>query len=401
MNHMPKGRSPFYPGQPVPVELFAGRQEQLDYILARGVRQVEAGKPVTMFVQGEYGIGKSSLAGYMQRVAEKQHGLHPIYASLGRAEKVEDVGAAVIEATVQSGGHDSNRGEKIKKWLAKYIDDLSLFGVTVRLDALKEDAPQISTNMLPFLSQALDKLKDTGVKGIFLVLDEINGISANARFAHFIKGLVDTNAMSRKPLPLLLMLCGVEERRRDMIQKHEPVGRVFDVVEIGPMPDAEIKDFFRRAFASERMAVDKGALRVLAQYSAGFPKIMHILGEAAYFADRDGTVDGFDAVDALYQAVDEVGKRYVDQQVYRALRSRDYHAILKKIADSPYRMSFIKSELAAKLTSSEKAKLNNFLQRMKKLNVLRSGDVRGEYVFNMRMVYLYIWLQSQEKKPTT
>jgi len=42
---MDKGQSPFYPGQPVPVELFVGRQDQLDRIIKRGVGQVERGKP--------------------------------------------------------------------------------------------------------------------------------------------------------------------------------------------------------------------------------------------------------------------------------------------------------------------------------------------------------------------
>jgi len=61
-----KGKSPFYPGQPVPVDLFRGRQQQIERILTRGAAQVAAGKPVTMYVEGEYGIGKSSIAAYAQ-----------------------------------------------------------------------------------------------------------------------------------------------------------------------------------------------------------------------------------------------------------------------------------------------------------------------------------------------
>ena len=49
-----KGKSPFYPGQPVPVELFVGRSAQIERIMTRGVAQVAAGKPVSMFIQGEY-----------------------------------------------------------------------------------------------------------------------------------------------------------------------------------------------------------------------------------------------------------------------------------------------------------------------------------------------------------
>ena len=77
--HKPsKGKSPFYPGQPVPGELFVGRVTQIDHIMQRGVGQVEAGKPVAIYVEGEYGIGKSSIAGFVQWLAEREHGLHSI-----------------------------------------------------------------------------------------------------------------------------------------------------------------------------------------------------------------------------------------------------------------------------------------------------------------------------------
>ncbi len=36
---------------------------------------------------------------------------------------------------------------------------------------------------------------------------------------------------------------------------------------------------------------------------------------------------------------------------------------------------------------------------MKKLSVLKSGNGRGEYVFNSRLVRLYILLNSLVKKP--
>jgi len=245
-----KGRSPFYPGQPVPVELFVGRNQQIGHILERGVRQVEAGKPVAMYVQGEYGIGKSSVAGFAQWIAERDHKLHAIYTPLGSAESMDDVGASLLEATWRSGAFNPTRSERIRNWLATYIGEQSLFGFTVRADALKKEAPRIAAGALPFLTEAAERLRETGIKGIFLVLDEINGVTANPKFAHFIKGLVDTNAMLRQPLPLLLMLCGVEERRREMIRHHQPVERIFDVVGIEAMSPGEMRDFFTKAFDS-------------------------------------------------------------------------------------------------------------------------------------------------------
>lgn len=66
-----KGKSPFYPGQPVPIELFVGRSAQIERVLTRGAGQVAEGKPTAVFIQGEYGIGKSSMAGCLQAMAEK------------------------------------------------------------------------------------------------------------------------------------------------------------------------------------------------------------------------------------------------------------------------------------------------------------------------------------------
>lgn len=397
MAETPKGKSPFYPGQPVPVELFVGRATQIERILTRGVGQVASGKPVAMFIQGEYGIGKSSIASFVRSLAEKSYGLHGIYAPLGGARSLSDVASAVLEATLRSGAFDPKRSEKVRQWLAKYIGKQELFGFTINAEALKQDAPNLSSpfGMLGFLSEATKRLEDTGVKGVLLILDEINGITADAQFAHFIKGLVDTNAVSQEPLPLFLMLCGVEERRREMIQKHQPIDRIFDIIEIEVMSKEEMKEFFSRAFNSVQISVKPEAMQILIRYSAGFPKIMHLVGDAAYWIDQDGIIDEGDAIHAVLLAAEDVGQKYVDQQVYKALRSADYQSILVKIAKmGPDEMSFTKAQVDSDLTQSEKGKFNNFLQKMKKLNVIRSGEVKGEYIFNVRMVRLYIWMDS-------
>lgn len=405
MVQISKGKSPFYPGQPVPVELFVGRAAQIERIMTRGVNQVTAGKPAAIFVQGEYGIGKSSIAGYTQRLAQRESGMLTIYAPLGGARELTDVAVAVVEATANSGAFEPGRMEKLREWLAKYVGQQTLFGLSLNLEALRRDAPNLSSpfGMLRFLGEAVERLAepphDGAAKGLFLVLDEINGITINPQFAHFVKGMLDTNAMSLKPLPLLLMLCGVEERRREMIRNHQPVDRIFDVLDIEAMNDEEMQDFFSRAFESVQMTVAPEAMRILTHYSAGFPKIMHLVGDAAYWRDRDGAIDSEDATEAVLLAADDVGRKYVEQQVYKALRSDDYRSILGKIAKTgPDVMSFRRAEVATGLTATEKRKFDNFLRKMKKLGVIRSGEVSGEYVFNVRMVRLYIWLDSLRRE---
>jgi hypothetical protein len=396
-----KARSPFHPGQPVPVELFVGRRPQIERIMQRGAGQAAAGKPVAVFVVGEYGIGKSSLARFVQRLAEKQHALHGIYAQLGACSRLEDVAAAIVQGVLISGAFDPRRDEKILNWLARYVGRQELLGVSFNLEALRQDAPGLASpeGLLPFLAEARKRLAEEGVRGLFLVLDEINGMTDQPQFAHFIKGLVDANALSRDPLPLLLMLCGVEERRRQMIQAHQPVERIFDVVEIEAMDETESREFFERSFSSVDMKLEAKAAQTMAHYSGGYPKVMHLVGDCAFWFDDDGVINESDAAAAVYMAAEEVGRKYVDQQVYGALRSEDYHSILSKIAGhGPDELSFAKKEVASGLSEAEKRKFDNFLQKMKRLKVIRSRDRLGEYVFNNRMVRLYIWLRSAKKE---
>ena len=398
MNAYLKGISPFYPGQPVPPEFFTGRREEIERII-RAIKQVESGKQQAVFLTGEYGIGKSSLASFMRFYAEQSHGLLGIHTLLGAAETIEDVATRTVETVIKEKIYEATFSEDIRNFFSKYIGKQELFGVNINLEGLKADAPAISSGYLPFLKE-LKRFKDKGVKGILLILDEINGISKNPKFAHFIKTLVDENAISKEPLPLLLMLCGVEEKRSDMIRNHQPIERIFDVVEIKAMNEPEMKDFFTKAFTSQNLTVNQDAMNQLCHYSAGYPKIMHVVGDATFWANQDAVIDFDDALDGIFAAAEDVGRKFVDQQVLKALKSSDYHSILKKLAKMPISDSFMKTSFEGKLSDSEKKKFNNFLQRMKKLKVLSSGEHKGEYIFNSRLVRLYILLNSA-KKPSS
>ncbi|PKP46248.1 MAG: hypothetical protein CVT95_07255, partial [Bacteroidetes bacterium HGW-Bacteroidetes-12] len=156
---------------------------------ARGIQQVELGKPQMIFLTGEYGIGKSSLAGVMKYLAkEKLLGIHVL---LGGAKTLDDVATKTVEAVIKDPIYETTIAEKTRNFLSKYIGNQGLFGVNINLENLKADGPVISHGYLPFLRELLNRVKDTGIKGVMLILDELNGITGNSDFAYFIKTLVD------------------------------------------------------------------------------------------------------------------------------------------------------------------------------------------------------------------
>src|SRR5580692_5987208 len=125
--------------------------------------------------------------------------------------------------------------------------------------------------------------------------------------------------------------------------------------------------------------VDSEALNLLCHYSEGFPKAMHIIGNNVFWIDKDNLIDENDAVDGIFASAIEIGQQFIDEQVYKAIRSEDYKNILNKLTTNQFSDSFNKSEFENELSDPGKKKFDNFLQKMKKLNVIRYGEARGEY----------------------
>ncbi|MBM3328422.1 MAG: ATP-binding protein [Calditrichaeota bacterium] len=397
MTHFPKGDSPFHPGKPVPVELFVGRREQIERILSRGAGPVSRGNPKTVFIQGEYGIGKTSLAHYIQWQAELNYGLQPIYVTLGGASTLDDVAAAVLTSVTKAAVSSQSIWNRAKDIVAKYvIMEKSILGFRLNLEALKSDALNIVSPLalLTFLESFAQTIK---TPSICLVFDEINGIASLREFSGLIKGLVESNAVSPKPFQLLLVLCGTEEIRNEMTSNYVSVARIYDLIVINTLSNEETIEFFNESYAKVNIGVSSDALSILQNTSAGIPRIMHLIGDHTFWADEDGYIDKEDALKGCLAATEEWGQKYVHKRVYQALKSKDYHAILKKMMQFPMTDDTIDiTEFQKQLSSNEKSKLSNFLTRMKKIGVIERGRHKGEYAFRSKIERLYLWLKSRE-----
>jgi hypothetical protein len=128
------------------------------------------------------------------------------------------------------------------------------------------------------------------------------------------------------------------------------------VAHIDPMSEAESREFFGRAFGSVQMEVTEEAMDILCRYSGGLPKLMHLLGDAAYWIAPGTEVDAHVAAQATWAAAEDVGRKFVDLQVYRALRSQDYRRILKKLARADFDLTFRKADIAQGLSQEERKK---------------------------------------------
>lgn len=391
---MVKEYSPFTPGVPVPLEFFVGRAQEISQFIDGIKRSIALGRAERFFILGERGIGKSSICRFVQWVAERDQQILGLHVFNGGVDSLEEMVRRIFERLLRE-SLDKPWHAKIKNFLGNHIKQLDIFGLSVEFSASERDLTRAVNDFVPSLRNLLGQLK--GEKnGIFIILDDINGLASSTQFANWFKSTVDEIATSSDPLPVTFALVGLPERRNQLISAQPSLNRVFELIEIRRFNEGETKDFFQRTFSKVNAEINEEALGLLCRFSGGYPVFMHELGDAVFKADTDARIDRKDALSGILRAAEVIGAKYVEPQITTAIRSEKYQGILKKIAQDPFEHRFIRKDAVSRLTSSEAQVFDNFLRRMEKLGAIRKDKERGpgSYEFTSEIYYLFFWLQT-------
>jgi hypothetical protein len=390
-----KEYSPFTPGVPVPVEFFVGRVPELQEIIEITGKSVSLKSLERIFVLGERGIGKSSLCRMAVTSAEQQHKVLGLHAYLGGVSSLEEMVRRIFERLLQK-SRDANWFQTIKDFLGNHIKQVGVFGFSLEFAASSEDMKRSISDFPCVLRSLLEKLKSEK-KGLVIVLDDINGLAGSAVFTNWLKSFVDEMATANGTVPVLLVLVGLPERRRQLIDNQPSLDRVFDLVHLKRFTEEETKDFFERTFSKVNMKIQPEAVKLLCRFSGGYPAFMHEVGDAAFKEDEDNDVDVGDALRGVVKAARVIGMKYIEPKVLDTIRSERYRGILRRIVKEPFECRFSKKDLSQRISPEESRVLHNFLQKMKKLGVIRQPDDAeiGQYEFTSELYSLFFWLQAE------
>lgn len=383
---MSKDYSPFTPGVPVPIESFVGRAAEVtrlkDKVAASTTGRLEVG-----FLSGERGIGKSSLASFLRRYAEREEQVLGVHTFLGGVVTLEEMVRRVFDRLLKD-SIGAPWQKKVEKFFGKNIRTVGLFGVTLEFEAQAQELRRLVHDFAPALRNLLQLLKSERA-GLLLLLDDLNGLATSEEFANWLKSLVDEIATSAEPLPLCLLCVGLEERRQSLIKLQPSLSRVFDLVEIRAWSERETEEFYSTAFDLVGTKVEPDAMSTLVRFTGGLPVFAHEIGDAVFKVDDDKRITKADTLRGIARAVDIIGKKHLEPQVLSAIRSERYRTILKKLATLGE--SFERAQVQKVLDSSEIKVFDNFLRRMVDLGVVTRLPERGPgaYRFVNLLHYLY------------
>lgn len=380
--------SPFTPGQPVPFELFVGRARQVEALMEHA-REAAAGRLKVGFLTGDRGIGKTSLARFAAVLAERDHDLLGLHVALGGADDASGMVQRVFDrlANVARG---RPLWERIGALFGDRVRTVGLFGLQVEFRPESEDLDALTANFDRAVRSVIEKLHGTGCKGLFVVLDDINGLAASPTFATWLKNLVDTVAVDPDPFPVFLLFVGSERVRRELASRNESVARIFIPLDVTNWSRDEASDFYRRAFGRAGMTPGSAGLDLMTEYAGGLPVLAHEIGDACFRFATGPLVTRNDAERAVIRAANVVGHKYFAPQVFDRVRSPRYRSLLRTIPRAAPSGRFKRSEILEVLSQEERASLDNFLRVMQRLEVLDRDPDRGpgHYRFTSNLHFL-------------
>ena len=251
---------------------------------------------------GERGIGKSSLAAFIRRLAERDANAIGCHVRLGGVREVPEMLRRTLHRLLNESVDKPWHGP-LTNFLGNRIRRTGPFGLILDLNLTRNDLENLARNFVPAIRNLLKSLPKPK-RTILLVLDDINGLAKSAAFAHWLKSSVDEFATSAARIAmdvtetgggraalmseggLCILVVGPEERRRELLAGQPSLDRVFDIVDIAPWSDQEVADFYGRTFARRGATLSRPGMRRMVRSTRGLPVLAHKIGDAVWRSAR-------------------------------------------------------------------------------------------------------------------
>ncbi len=238
--------SPFRPGQPVPIEFFVGRVDEIRRLHGMVKASTQGGFKIG-FISGERGIGKSSLVSFVRHLSEQGSEVAGCHVFLGGVQGLQEMLRRtfnrLLKESMDKPWHGQIRSFS-ETMFAKWECSASAWNWISRTETCRR------LPMTSFQPSGAHGQSQGPKSALFLILDDINGLAGSEAFANWLKSMVDEIATSRRTVPLCILVVGLEERRQELIENQPSLARVFELIDLAPWSTGEVTQFYETSFDS-------------------------------------------------------------------------------------------------------------------------------------------------------
>lgn len=386
-------RSPFEPRQPVSPEKLEGRENIIeDY--ARFLSMAANGQPQHFYLNGNRGVGKSSVASYMIEYAKVRYNMLGIHIYNDGVHSIDDLIRNIVEKLLNEIKNDSE-SRKIIDFFKNNIETVGFLGNTIKLrkndDIIIND---IKDSFAEFIVNTINNLKNKN--GLFIVIDDINGLSETPYFANWYKSFADSLATNfNSPVPFAMMLTSHPKVVKSLYSYNHSFNRIFVYRYIDFLQENEVKDFFIKRFGSRNLEIDDDALKLMLEFSAGSPTMMQNIGDEIYWINNSDIISREIALEGIKQANREIELRYLQSTLDEFnIGENDLNilrALGKDFINNAYgSYSFKISDISRYLSKFDEELFIDFIQKSIDADIIElKSESDEEYIFSNDLYPIY------------
>ena len=173
--------------------------------------------------------GKTSLANYISDFARNNYSMVTAHIMNDGVHDIDELVVQIIERILNA-IRPEKWSEKIFDVIHNNIESVGFGGLNIKFKPSQDELKNIKDNLAFYLADLIGNFKDKD--GLFIVIDDINGLSETPEFANWYKSFADTLATSFDNVPICMMLTGYPEKFKRLYDHNPSVNRIFHTHEL-------------------------------------------------------------------------------------------------------------------------------------------------------------------------
>ena len=375
--------NPFRPNGVIHAGMFVGRLDELSAI-EKFLFQTKKGNPQNFLVQGERGIGKSSLLFFVETLAQgSKFNFLAVSIDLGGCQTQFDIirkmARGLRHAVSQKKALRQSAGD-FWEWLTNW----EILGVKYNKPAFEVDAEEVAEDLVARMTAFCGS--NSSVDGILFLIDESDRPPVDAGLGELMKMI--TERLARQSCNKVVFgLAGVPTVLTKLRESHESAPRAFHTMLLEPLEMEERKRVVHLGIAeassesAETITITTEAVDLLAKLSEGYPHFVQQFAYSAFDHDTDNHIDEGDVADGAYKpdgALSQLGDKYFNDMYHARISSEDYRRVLDAMAT--HGDSWVTRQVIIKESNVQESIVNNALSALKsKAIIIQDEKRRGHY----------------------
>ena len=379
--------NPFQPNRMIAPGMFTGRTDEIRTI-AQCLFQTKFDNPQHFLIEGERGIGKSSLlflvsgfaSGDITYGAQDKMDFLTLQVDLAAVTSQHDIAMAIARQLRFALAKRSVLEARLADIWA-FLQRFEGMGFKFRSDGSLDKPDDVRDGLVDAIYRTFQSI-GSEIDGIFIVIDEADAPLESAGLGEFLK--LFTERLTRHGCNrVLLGLSGLPTTIGKLRASHESSPRILEVMRLDPLEPAERRLVVQRGLDDAeqknklRVNINDDAMDFLCELSEGYPHFIQQFAYSAFAADNDDVIDFKDVIDGAYKengALAQLGSKYFNEMYFGRVSSPDYRRVLN--AMGPHDDAWIARKTLLAESGVKETTLNNALNALKSKSVIIADDTR-------------------------